>query len=414
MTLTAGEQYLLELMNRARLDPAGEAARMGVDLNMGLKAGTISATAKQVLAPNALLDRAATGQSLWVLFSDVVSHAGEGGSTIKGRLLAEGYTPTVFAENLVLSGTSPGQTLQSTLEEMNTLFFQTAANRLSLMNGGFKEVGVGAEAGTYTQNGTDFSAVALTVNFATSGQGNFLTGVAYSDTDKDGFYSVGEGLANVVFKALGATAVTELAGGYSLTLAAGAATAVSGRAGLVNFAVTLDMSAGNVKLDLIGGARFMTSGSITLGDGVDDVTLLGVGRINATGNGAGNSLVGNKGANFLAGLAGADDLRGGAGADRLDGGRGNDALAGGTGADTFVFGRGGGVDRIGDFKLGDGDILRLDDALWAGQSLTAAQVVSQFSHLSGNHMVLEFVGGEVVHLMGVASVTGLAAAIEIF
>ena len=25
MTLTAGEQYLLELMNRARLDPAGEA-----------------------------------------------------------------------------------------------------------------------------------------------------------------------------------------------------------------------------------------------------------------------------------------------------------------------------------------------------------------------------------------------------
>ena len=42
---TAYEQYFLELVNRARANPGGEAARLGIDLNQGLAAGTISATA---------------------------------------------------------------------------------------------------------------------------------------------------------------------------------------------------------------------------------------------------------------------------------------------------------------------------------------------------------------------------------
>ena len=37
MTLSAAEQYLLELINRARLNPAAEAARYGIDLNAGLR-----------------------------------------------------------------------------------------------------------------------------------------------------------------------------------------------------------------------------------------------------------------------------------------------------------------------------------------------------------------------------------------
>src|SRR5262245_58376639 len=47
-------QYMLELINRARTDPAAEAARpdYGIDLNEGLAPGTISADPKQPLAPN--------------------------------------------------------------------------------------------------------------------------------------------------------------------------------------------------------------------------------------------------------------------------------------------------------------------------------------------------------------------------
>ena len=47
---TAQEQLVLELINRARLDPAAEAARFGIALNEGLPAGTISTAAKQPLA----------------------------------------------------------------------------------------------------------------------------------------------------------------------------------------------------------------------------------------------------------------------------------------------------------------------------------------------------------------------------
>ena len=37
---TALDQYLIELINRARMDPADEAARLGIELNQGLVTGT--------------------------------------------------------------------------------------------------------------------------------------------------------------------------------------------------------------------------------------------------------------------------------------------------------------------------------------------------------------------------------------
>ena len=45
-TPTNDEQYMLELINRARANPAAEAATYGIDLNEGLSAGTISSAAK--------------------------------------------------------------------------------------------------------------------------------------------------------------------------------------------------------------------------------------------------------------------------------------------------------------------------------------------------------------------------------
>ena len=67
MPLTANEQYLLELINRARLDPTAEAQLYGLaDLNRGLPAGSISTAAKQVLAPNEYLNIAARSHSQWM------------------------------------------------------------------------------------------------------------------------------------------------------------------------------------------------------------------------------------------------------------------------------------------------------------------------------------------------------------
>jgi Ca2+-binding RTX toxin-like protein len=75
----------------------------------------------------------------------------------------------------------------------------------------------------------------------------------------------------------------------------------------------------------------------TLGTNLENLTLLGSGTVNATGNTLANVLTGNSANNTL---------NGGAGADTLDGGAGNDILIGGTGADTYMFGRGWGVDTV--------------------------------------------------------------------
>jgi Ca2+-binding RTX toxin-like protein len=423
MTLTASEQYLLELMNRARLDPAAEAARMGVDLNAGLAAGTIDTSAKQVLAPNALLEAAATKHSLWELANDIVSHTGAGGSTPKARILAEGYAPSLSGENLALAGLSPGQTLQSALEEMNTSLFNSASSRAFLMNNGLREIGIGAEAGIYTQSGVNFDAEALTLKFGTTGTAHFLTGVAYTDTDKNAFYSIGEGAANVTFTSVGVTSTTAEAGGYALTLGSAVATAVTGSVGALNFSVTVDMSAGNVKLDVINGASFATSGNIVLGAGINAVQLLGVGNLSATGNAAANTLTGTSGLNNLNGLlgndklfglSGNDALNGGFGNDQLAGGKGADQLTGGTGADTFIFGANEGTDRVIDFNRAEGDRLRLDDALWGNVDLRPGAIVDQFAHKGVGEVILNFGIGEEVHLVGLKTLVGLYQAIDIF
>ena len=58
MAVTSYDVLMWALINRARLDPAGEAARDGIDLNEGLSPGTLSATSRQPLAFNPLHRRA--------------------------------------------------------------------------------------------------------------------------------------------------------------------------------------------------------------------------------------------------------------------------------------------------------------------------------------------------------------------
>ena len=432
MTLSAAEQYLLELMNRARLDPAGEAARMGTDLNAGLAAGTIGTAAKQVLAPNAMLETAATNHTLWMLQVDVFSHTGLNNSRPDQRITAAGYSWSTMGENIAFTGTTGAINVQTAIEELNKNLFLSAGHRENLMNSAYREVGLAAETGVFTQAGVNYNAEMLTEDFATSGTARFLTGVAYADTSRDQFYSIGEGTAGVVFTAAGQSATSAAAGGYGLSLGAAVATAVTGRQGTLNFALTVDMSLGNVKLDLVDAKTFFTSGSVVLGTGVNNVMLLGVAGLNASGNAAANALTGNAGVNALIGGGGGDTLLGNAGADvlhgnsgndRLDGGAGadslfgetgNDILTGGADADVFVFSKGGGVDRITDFSVAGKDVLQLDDAIWKGQVLTAATVVSQFATLGVGEVLIDFGNGQQIHLAGLTTLTGLAAEILIF
>jgi len=84
--------------------------------------------------------------------------------------------------------------------------------------------------------------------------------------------------------------------------------------------------------------------SFTLGDNLEDLTLLGAKNANATGNEGSNVLRGNRGDNILNGMGGND---------YLIGGKGDDTLFGGAGQDMFDFRKGTGDDVVEDFVNGE-------------------------------------------------------------
>ncbi len=86
---SAYEQYMLELINRARSNPNTEAIRYGLtDLNQGLTSGTITSAPKQPLAFNFLLIDSSRKHSLWISDTNTFSHTGAGGSDPGQRMRA--------------------------------------------------------------------------------------------------------------------------------------------------------------------------------------------------------------------------------------------------------------------------------------------------------------------------------------
>ncbi|WP_455274696.1 calcium-binding protein [Rhizobium herbae] len=125
--------------------------------------------------------------------------------------------------------------------------------------------------------------------------------------------------------------------------------------------------------------------------GIENLTLLGSGNINGTGNGGSNAVTGNSGNNTLDGGAGNDRLSGGSGIDKLIGGSGddtilggvgNDLLIGGTGKDTFVFNTApsasSNVDTISDFNVVD-DRIVLENAIFTAIGASGPLLSSAFA-----------------------------------
>lgn len=97
-----------------------------------------------------------------------------------------------------------------------------------------------------------------------------------------------------------------------------------------NTGVTISESSGQ------GTDTVNASITITLGNNLENLTLVGTAAIDGTGNGLGNSIDGNEAANTLGGAAGDDSITGGAGNDAIDGGTGNDRMTGGAGDDNYT------------------------------------------------------------------------------
>ena len=127
------------------------------------------------------------------------------------------------------------------------------------------------------------------------------------------------------------------AGNDSMAGGAGNDTYVVNNAG--DFVTESLAGSGGVDTILSSVSRNLNTAAQASGD-IENVTLIGTGNINATGNGLDNVLTGNAGDNTLAGQGGADTLIGMGGNDTLNGGAGNDILDGGAGSDTLNGGAG--------------------------------------------------------------------------
>ncbi len=213
------EQYQLELINKARADPAAEATRLGIALNQGLAAGRISEEAKAPLAFHPLLLVAARGHSDWMLSSGVFNHTGSGGSSPSDRAAAAGYTYGA-AENIGYQATSGTPDYGAFTEGIHDGLFLSPGHRTNLMEPSSTVVGLGIRPGTFGA----LNALMITQNFSAGGasvdSGPFLTGVVYEDANGNGSYDPGEGLSGVrVEPDLGGYhAVSSSSGGYAVPL----------------------------------------------------------------------------------------------------------------------------------------------------------------------------------------------------
>lgn len=393
--MTSAEQYLLESINRARLDPVGEARRFGIDLNQGLEPGRLDGSARQPLAPNALLNEAAARHSLWMLENDVFSHTGAQGSSAGDRMMKAGYVfegSWSWGENLSWSGSTGAVSLDTEIGQQHRDLFLSPGHRVNILQGFFAEVGLAQEAGKFT-DGLTYNASMVTENFARSGAKLFLTGVVYTDRDKDNFYSIGEGVGGTGIRAGATTTSSAAAGGYALGLPPAASVeAAFVRDGAPEIRFKVELSTANAKVDLVNGTRLESSAHLTLLSGTSTATLLGTGKLNLTGSTAADKLTGNSGANKISGAQGNDRISGGGGADTLYGNAGNDLLRGGSGKDILYGGAGKdlfrfdttpnsttNVDRIMDFSVAD-DTIQLENAIFTrfGKTTTGPIPSSSF------------------------------------
>lgn len=261
---TGLEQYMLELINLARADPAAYAARLNIDLNEGLTPGAIGAEPKQPLTLNPYLTHGARLHSQWMIEFDVFSHTGDNGSSPTQRMSEAGYVlegAWRTAENVGWRGTTGALNVLEYVRQIDAALFidegiDDRGHRLNVLNPALKEVGIGIAVGNFS----GYNAVMITQDFASSGTASYLTGVAYDDrlVLRDQFYTPGEGLANVAVIATRQsdqavfTTTTFLSGGYMLALPPGVYDVEASGPGMGGgfrvFGVV--MANQNVKLDL--------------------------------------------------------------------------------------------------------------------------------------------------------------------
>ena len=262
---TDDEQYVLEVINRARANPAEEGKRLGgIDITADYPSGTLSPVgARPPLAMNSRL-REAARKHCEAMYNDAFfAHDNPiTGSTPGSRITAEGYVWNKCGENIAAGGNSSAAALEDMLMIDDKLAGRGhRVNLLDITTGSYyREIGIyyyqGASAKTINIDGTDYQLKDfMTQDFGRSSDGPFLVGVVYNDANSNGFYDPGEGIVNARVMPSAGTyyANTSASGGYAIPMQAIVGPVLVTISGQGITSVTLQVTLNgtdNAKLDL--------------------------------------------------------------------------------------------------------------------------------------------------------------------
>ena len=156
--------------------------------------------------------------------------------------------------------------------------------------------------------------LALTGNNAIDGTGNNLDNLIIGNN------------ANNILRGLGGNDTLQGLGGDDLLDGGTGNDSMSGQSGNDSYYID-NINDIITELTNEGNDTVFSSIAYTLGDNLENLTLIGNDAINGTGNSLNNTITGNDANNSLAGEKGDDKLIGGIGADILDGGEDNDTAS---------------------------------------------------------------------------------------
>ncbi len=260
ISITNQEQLVVELVNRARSNPAAEAARYGIELDDGFQPGAISPAARQPLAPHQALVNAARAHSQEMLSNNYFSHTNLSGQSPTAKAKAAGFPKCrCVSENIAWGGSSQSIDLDAHVYLRHKQLFRSPGHRNNMLAPHFREIGVGFRGGVFTPRGKSRgqNASMVTELFSHRDGNTFITGVVFADVIvKDNFYTIGEGAADISITAVpigrsaSYTATTGPSGGYSLMVPAGIYTITASGDSIA--AIVMDdvvMNDQNVKLD---------------------------------------------------------------------------------------------------------------------------------------------------------------------
>jgi hypothetical protein len=260
---TAKEQYVTELINRSRIDSQADLQRLitttdsnvtyayeyfNVDLDVlaaqfsgtqfgpgAQAAGSDTAIPETLppLAPNTKLTTAARLHTQDMLNNEFQGHdsssgalsPNQSGDQVGDRINRQGYDYNTAAENVSSYSESIWDSHAAFIVDWGDSastgwryagMQDPSGHRTNVYRNNIREIGVGVVEGTNGSVGPLLVTHALATE--SSYDQPFITGVAYYDTDGNGFYDEGEGIGGITVKVDGSPyhAVTPDSGGYAI------------------------------------------------------------------------------------------------------------------------------------------------------------------------------------------------------